>query len=158
MKQVVLIFGLFICCCGCQNEGDSPQGAPGRLSEPGMKSFARDTANSTPTLTQRDSIRNSEAADDTLTSIGKELNASKAWKGMFRYMADAAYFTSCEDGVKYTVNGGKAYLKLEKAYLAFEPDGKPFLVTFKATAVGVGRNKSITIDEFIEIKAQNHCP
>lgn len=158
MKQVVLLFGLFLCWSSCQNDGGPTQYSPDALSEPEMKSYARDTANSSPNLAQIDSLRNRESAGDTLTQIGKELNEPKVWNGMFRYMADAAFFTSCEDGIKYTVDGGKGYIDLERAYLSLEPDGKPFYVSFRATIIKIGRSKAIKIDEFVSIKTLNHCP
>lgn len=158
MNKVLIIFGLFLCWSSCQSGGGSSAPSPGNLVEPGMKTYAGDTANSAPTLAQMDSIRSVATASDTISPIGRELNTSKIWKGMFRYMADAAYFTSCEDGVKYAVNGGKGYYNLERAYLELEPEGKPFYTTFKATATQIGRSKSIKIDEFLTIKNQNHCP
>lgn len=85
-------------------------------------------------------------------------------RGLFRYMADAASFESCETGTRLAVVGGPAYLELERAYLAASvPGGEPRLAVFSGAldekpADEEGMPVRVAVTRFESVSDRAACP
>ncbi|WP_349019573.1 YbaY family lipoprotein [Methyloglobulus sp.] len=62
----------------------------------------------------------------------ESISEAHAWRGEFRYMADAATFTDCESGIRWPVAMIGDYLTAERAYMkARNVPGAPLVVDFQ---------------------------
>ena len=85
--------------------------------------------------------------------------------GLFRYMADAAWFTECFTGTSFPVAQEKDYLALERAYLAARREpGAPRYVTLaghlaeRPAMEGEGLETVLVVDRLDTISDRPDCP
>ena len=85
-------------------------------------------------------------------------------KGMFSYMADAAFFTDCFTGKIFPVAMEKGYLSLEQTYTALPHEaGKPVYAVVEAHLAmrpameGNEIEEMLVIDRFIEVQPNRTC-
>lgn len=91
------------------------------------------------------------------------VNETHEWRGEFRYMADAATFTDCASGVRWSVAMTGDYLATERNYLkARNIPSSPLLVTFEGkleqrAAMEGASNEQMVIEKFNGSQSKATC-
>jgi len=99
----------------------------------------------------------SKAPEEAVT---KQLTESNRFVGLFRYMADAAVFTSCTDDKRYAVELSGAFVECEKAYSSMNKSGEPAFMVLDGEVVknqGEGPKEILRITKLISANTTTKC-
>ncbi|MEL6357052.1 MAG: hypothetical protein AAFQ37_09000, partial [Bacteroidota bacterium] len=97
---------------------------------------------------------------DTLTRVPKRQAKAGRYVGLFRYMADAAIFTSCEDDKRYSVELSGAFIDCEKVYRRMNKNGEPAFMVLDGEVVknqGEGPAEILRIKKLVSANTTSKC-
>ena len=97
---------------------------------------------------------------ESLNDSAKALPQSNRFVGLFRYMADAALFTSCTDQKRYAVELSGAFADCEKAYNSMNKSGAPAFMVLDGEVVknkGEGPAEILRITKLVSANTTSKC-
>ena len=101
--------------------------------------------------------------DKTVSVVTEAKKDKNTVTGIFKYMADAAIFKDCNSGKKMGVAMDKAYLQLEKLYLATVEGGTPVFITLKGkietrkAMEGKKTEQVLVIEKLLSLEKDKRC-
>ena len=125
------------------------------------------TAEATPAISveaQANVIAVEEAAtaDAAPTDGAEKSDGANTFTGLFRYMADAAIFTTCADNKRYSVLLEAAFADCEKSYQGMEKSGAPAFMVVEGEVIKnestEGHREKLRITKLVSANSTDKCP